>query len=144
MNKEILNARRIYIDSNIIIYFIEAHEENRLYIRHLFSYVNEHNIQLVTSEATIGECLYGARKQQHAELVGRYTDLFNDADALELIPVERETFEQAAEIGPPINLKLLDALHVATAQSEGCDVFVTNDRGIKSMDDLKVVYLTEL
>jgi predicted nucleic acid-binding protein len=144
MNKAISNARRLYIDSNIVIYFIEAHEETRVHIRRLFSYVNEHDIRLVTSEATVGECLYGARKRQHAELVGRYADLFNDTDALELVPVERETFEQAAEIGAPRNLKLLDAVHVATALCEGCDVFVTNDKGIKSTDELKVVQLLDL
>jgi predicted nucleic acid-binding protein len=144
MNKAISSARRIYLDANIVIYFFEGAEETRIPARRLFTYANDYDIRLVTSEVTIGECLFGVYKKQRLELGPKYSALFDDADAIELIPVERETFAQAAEIGAPNNLKFVDAIHVATALAEGCNVFVTNDQGIKSTPDLTVVYLTEI
>jgi predicted nucleic acid-binding protein len=41
-------------------------------------------------------------------------------------------------------MKLIDAIHVATAQKHGCTYFLTNDHGIKSSDGLTVLQLEDL
>lgn len=144
MNKDIIQARRIYIDANIIIYFIEGWAGAQENIARFFSYVDEHNLRLVTSEITVAECLYGVYRAGRTELVERYKEIFDDIGAFDLVPVELGICEHAAKIGGAGNLKLIDAIHVTSAIEVGCDVFVTNDRGIKAMPTLKVVQLSSL
>ena len=50
----------------------------------------------------------------------------------------------AAEIAATASMKLIDALHVATAISSGCKFFLTNDRGIRSSEQLEVIVLSTL
>ena len=40
--------------------------------------------------------------------------------------------ERVLEIGAELRLKLVDAIHVATAEALGCRTFLTNDRGIRA------------
>jgi predicted nucleic acid-binding protein len=60
-----------------------------------------------------------------------------------LIPIERDICELAAKVGAGQKFKLVDALHFASALEVGCDVFITNDRGIKPASHLKVVQIFE-
>ncbi|HLN24011.1 MAG TPA: type II toxin-antitoxin system VapC family toxin [Patescibacteria group bacterium] len=143
MNSAIARARKIYIDANIVIYFLEGDSEHQDKTAALFRHAEEHDIPLLTSEITIAECLYGAYKAGKVELVEQYRTLFHAVGLFQLIPVEGSIAERAAKIGADRRLKLIDALHVTSALGVGCDVFVTNDRGIKSMDGLRVVQMFE-
>ena len=98
----------------------------------------------MTSEITLGECLYGAYKRERADSVARFESLFHEVGIFDFIPAEMEIIKCAARIGAERRLKLTDAIHFVSALEVGCDVFVTNDRGIKSSPDLTVVQLPDL
>ncbi|WP_051013518.1 type II toxin-antitoxin system VapC family toxin [Pararhodospirillum photometricum] len=137
-------ARKIYVDSNVIIYFIEGHEEYQSLAGEFFEYVEEAKIPLVTSEITPGECLYGAYKRGRKDSVESFEILFDDLRLFHFVPVAPSLIKSAAKNGAQQRLKLIDALHFATAESVECDVFITNDKGIKSSDFLRVIHLSEL
>jgi predicted nucleic acid-binding protein len=42
------------------------------------------------------------------------------------------------------NLKLPDALQIATALETGCDAFLTDDKALKRLTELKILVLYEL
>lgn len=77
-------------------------------------------------------------------MAAEYLEIFQDIDIFSLVPVERDILERAARIGAEQKLKLIDAIHVTSAIETGCDVLVTNDKGIRSTPDLTLVQLTEL
>jgi predicted nucleic acid-binding protein len=143
MNSDITRARKIYIDANIIIYFIEGAAVFRESVIELFRHTEEHNIPIMTSEISIGECLYGAYKRKNEAIADKYREIFHEIGMFHLIPVEQEIAERAAKVGAENGLKLIDAIHFTSALDVGCKVFVTNDRGIKSAEGLKVVQLFE-
>ncbi|MBK1839022.1 type II toxin-antitoxin system VapC family toxin [Azospirillum sp. YIM B02556] len=99
MNSTVAAARKIYVDSNVIIYFIEGEEESQRLAETLFEYAETRGIELVTSEVAIGECLYGAYKRGRADSVGWFESLFDDVELFRLLPVEAETLKQAAKLG---------------------------------------------
>ena len=142
MNRDIAEARQLYIDSNIIIYYIEGSEESQRQADVLFEYAESNNIILMTSEIAIGECLYGAYKRGRKDSVEKFEMLFDDTGLFHFIPVDIEIIMRAAKIGAENKLKIIDALHFASAIDVECDAFVTNDRGIQSSPDLKVVQLS--
>lgn len=144
MNKEIADARKIYVDSNIIIYYIEGQEDHQRLAGEFFEYVDGAGIPLVTSEITVGECLYGAYKRDRIDSVGKFEEIFDDLELFQFVPIEPELIKDAARIGAADRMKLIDAIHVASASDVGCDVLVTNDKGIRSSGDLRIVQLSDL
>ena len=144
MNRDIRAARKIYIDANIIIYFAEGTDEDQNKSDAVFAYAAENGVPLVTSEITIAECLrgiYGTGKDAAKE---KYNAIFYETGFFRLIPVARKILEYSAMIGAKNRLKLIDSIHVTSAIAAECDLFLTNDHGIRSTDDLKVVYLSEI
>lgn len=51
---------------------------------------------------------------------------------------------QAARLRASYNLRLPDALQVATAVYAGCDAFLTNDRQLQRVQELQVIVLEEI
>lgn len=144
MNKAIASAQRIYIDANIIIYFMEGDDEKQEKAAALFEFAATSDITVITSEIARAECLYGVYKAGKEALVDAYNRLFDDAGLFQFVPVELEICEAAAMTGAQNRLKLIDAIHFASAIEVKCDVFVTNDKGIRSGRRLRVVQLSEL
>ena len=144
MNRDIRAARKIYIDANIVIYFAESDDENQDKADAIFAYAAENSIPLITSEITIAECLRGIYGEGKDTAREKYNAIFYETGFFRLVPVARKILEYSAMIGAENRLKLIDAIHVTSAIAAECDVFLTNDRGIRSTDDLKVVYLSEI
>lgn len=144
MNKALAGARKIYIDANVLIYFVEGCPEFQDRAERVLEYAAENGIPVMTSEIAVAECLYGAHRPGRDGLAEKYGWLFRGADLIHLVPVSLGTCVDAARIGARNRLKLIDALHVASALDVGCDVFVTNDKGIRSPGGFRVVQLSSL
>ena len=122
---------RAYVDSNVIIYTMEGKAPLKAMAASALEGLIREGCVLVTSELTVGECLAGALRQDRT-LAEAYLAFFDDAALLEIAGVTRPLIRRAAELGAQFNMKLLDALHVATAEANACEVFLTNDRGIRA------------
>ena len=138
----------IYVDSNIFIYFLEGEESLKEMSLNLFECIEKNSLSLCTSEITIAECLYGAYKKNNTLLVNEYNKLFYgdvfSPGTLCHFPTDKQILERAAQVGAERNLKLIDAIHFATALRVDCGMFVTNDRGIKSAEWLDVVQIVDV
>lgn len=134
-------ADRIYLDSNIIIYRTEGEPALRARVHQaLTEYVLE-GAQFFTSELTVGECLIGAyRKSPSNEEV--YHSVFAAADFIHLSSITQHVMMRGALLGAKLNMKLFDAIHVATAEEMECSVFLTNDRGIRAPAGIELRYLS--
>ena len=130
-------AARAYIDSNIIIYMVEGETELKAGAASAIDRCLREGGLLVTSELTVAECLTGALRRDR-QVADTYLDLFDREKLLDVVDVTRSIVRRAAELGAELNLKLLDALHVATAEALGCEVFLTNDRAIRAPGGLEL------
>ena len=61
-----------------------------------------------------------------------------------MLPHTKKAFELAAELSPQRGIKLIDALHYATAALAGCKFILTNDHGFTSDEAMEIVYLEDL
>ncbi|TWB63795.1 type II toxin-antitoxin system VapC family toxin [Nitrospirillum viridazoti] len=104
-----LAAQRLYVDANIIIYFVEAGGALQQKATEVFSHARANHISLITSEITVGECLVGAHKTENQSLVDGYRQLFHELDVFQLMPVKLQTIEIAARMGAGYQMKLMDA-----------------------------------
>jgi predicted nucleic acid-binding protein len=125
--------RRVYFDSNIIVYMLEGDTEHQRKSLEMVDAAERHGASICTSEVAIAECLSGPKKAGNATIAVKYMDMFNNPQTIQVLPVSRSVLLKAADIVGQSSHKLVDAIHLATAMESGCEVFFTNDRGIRQV-----------
>lgn len=118
---------RIYLDSNIFIYAVETGNKWTKNLTELFEAIDDRAIMVSTSEITIAEVLTKPIAVNDAKLVAIYTKLLRQKGLIEVIPVDRSVLHLAAHIRARRNIKLIDAIHVASAKVATSDFFLTHD-----------------
>ena len=86
---------------------------------------------LVTSELTLAEVLVKPFGLGREDAVAAYTELLTPSDRLAVLPVDRAILVEAARQRAALGMPMPDAIHVATALADGCDLFLTNDRRLR-------------
>jgi predicted nucleic acid-binding protein len=61
-----------------------------------------------------------------------------------MVPVSRDILVAAARLRAETNMKLPDAIHIATAQITGCSYLLTNDSHLRAIPGLTILSLAEL
>jgi len=63
---------------------------------------------------------------------------------IELIPVTEAVSMTAVKIRTKYpGIKVLDSIHPASAIHSGCDAFLTNDRQLKQVSEIQILYLED-
>jgi predicted nucleic acid-binding protein len=143
MNREMDGVSKLYVDANILIYFIEGNAEFQAMVARVFAEADARGAVLVTSEMSIAECLHGPFKRGDAPLVETYRAFFKDEELIALAPIVVPVLDLAAQVGADLGLKTVDAIHVASAMSAGCDALLTNDRGMRATEPLAIRQLSQ-
>ena len=129
----------IAIDSAPIIYYLEAHPRYARRFAPLFEAADEGRVDIVISAITVAEVLSGPLAQADELLAARYREALSATPHWTVYPVDVELAEDAARLRARYKLRLPDALQVATALKARADRFVTHDRRVKRVKELKVV-----
>lgn len=137
-------ARRIYFDANIFIYTVEQHRTYANELTTIFEEIEVNSQLVVTSELTLAECLIGARRARSRELEALYDDLLAPSETITPVPVSRDILRAAAFYAGDANIKLADAIHMATAIALDCDVFLTNDRRMIAPKSIRLIQLSDV
>jgi predicted nucleic acid-binding protein len=127
MNWDRFRGEAIYLDTNIVIFAVESREPWSSQLRPLFNEFDRGSIRGVTSELTVAEALAKPIALRDEFQLEGFNELFAPDSVLELLPVDRAVLMLAAQIRGKLKLKLLDAIHVATARLARCDRFLTQD-----------------
>lgn len=133
-----------YLDTNVLIAAVEATgliSDSQL---KFFAGIDKSAINVLTSELSLAECLVKPFADKNADIVEAFLLFLDGRPNFPLVPVSREILVEAARLRSEMNLKLPDAIHIATAQMTGSKVFMTNDRGIKVPSGMRVQLWDEL
>lgn len=134
---------RVYIDTQIIIYTIEANLTYLNLLQPFWQQFQAGNIDIVTSELTLMEVLIFPLKHSNSALVNDYQKFLENSD-IQLTPIRRSILRNAAGLRATTSLKTPDAIHGATALAENCTVFLSNDRAFRNLPNLSVILLDEV
>ena len=129
---------RVYLDTNFVIRFVEGATDR---LDRVVDMADAGTIELVTSELTSAEVLVVPFRLAKSDLVETYETLLSGDGLIEVLPVTRDVLRQSAAIRATIGNKGMDAIHVATAASAGCSVFLSSDTGIRLPPGMKLVTL---
>ncbi|WP_411035058.1 type II toxin-antitoxin system VapC family toxin [Shinella sp. BYT-45] len=134
---------RLYLDSNIVIYYIQGEADRQRQVDALLTDALSRNIELIANEIVVCECLYGAYRLGRADVEAAYRSLFFEAGIITVVPADFRLLDTAARIGATKGLKLLDASHYCSAIDFGCESLVTNDAKFVSDETLRVIQLRD-
>ena len=117
---------RICLDSNVVIYLVER---DPIWTPKAVARVTAIGVAGDTAaicDAALLECLIKPLMFGDTGAESAFRAFFADP-LVQLLPVSRSTWEQAAQLGAAFNFKPMDSLHLATAVEHGCDLFLTAD-----------------
>lgn len=134
----------IYVDTNAVIYAVEQIEPYHTAAAPLWDALNVGQIQVITSELTLLECLVKPLRLKNQDLVDLYRRVLLGTTGLSCVPIQRSTLESAAQARALLNLRTPDAIHAATAQECSCVMFLTNDAAYRKVPSLHVAVLSEI
>ena len=130
--RDLAGHRRIGLDSNILIYLLETSGP-----------LADAAARLVDATVGLVEILAGPARAGDAAAFELTADALRDL-LIRVVSLDRATAEDAAWIRGSLGIGLEDAVHLATARNAGATAFVTNDRRLRSIPRLEVVYLDDL
>lgn len=135
---------RYYLDTNIVISVVEAAGRLAETQIQFVSGVDGAAIEALTSELTLAECLVKPFANRNVMVVEAYLLFLNGRHNFPVLPIDRHILTVAARLRTELGVKLPDAIHIATAQSAACTVFLTNDRGIRLPEGMKLNLWNEI
>lgn len=139
-----LRGRLVYLDANIFIYALNGFPEFAPTLGELFNDIERGAISAATSELTLAELLVIPFRHNNTEEEKRCRMILRPLPHLSLLPIALDVLESMARLrAANPSIRTPDAIHAATAQSAQCDVFLTNDRRLKTIAGLNIVQLSE-
>jgi predicted nucleic acid-binding protein len=136
--------RRIAIDSNVLVYLLEADEPIAGVARSLIAGIEQRPASGVMSVVGLAEVLTGPARSGEPGRMERCDEEIRAIPGLRIVPFSAELAGDVATIRGSRAIRLPDAVHLATARAAGATAFVTNDRRLRSGTHLEVVYLDDL
>lgn len=136
--------RTVFLDTAPIIYFIEAHDKFGPLVMQIVKLMNGDRVQAFTSVLTLSEVLSKPVELANDELAEKFKIYLKNGNNLVLIPIT-ETIGEAAGVlrGKHPHLKTVDAVQLAAAIDIGADVFLTNDKKLSGITEIKVIVLSD-
>ncbi len=135
--------RKLGLDTAPFIYFVECHPVYLPMMQDIIRRIDGGNIKGYGSVITLTEVLVRPRREGKTALENEYRDILQNSQNFELIPIDAEIADRASELRSRHNLRTPDALQIAAVLSVGCEAFLTNDKKLKNVDDLKVIVLDD-
>lgn len=139
-----LQGQVVGLDSAPLIYFIEENAGYLEITEAFFAAMINREFRVVTSVVTLSEVLVYPLRQRNAALAQQYRDILFNQRSLNTIRITSEIAEIAAQLRADYNLRIPDAIQMATAVDRGAAFFLTNDARLPSLPGLTVLVLDQL
>ena len=139
---DIARGATIYLDTNALIYMTEGSAAFKRHLEKFFEQIVDATARLVTSELALTEVLVHPIRDNNRKLLEAYNDLFEHF--VNARPITRRMLIRAAELrAGPRKYRTPDAIHIATAEDAGAQLFVTGDSGIEIVLPMRRYLLAE-
>ncbi len=136
--------QRVGIDSNVLIYLLEGSSPLADAAGRLLDALAAGEATGVLATLAVAEVSTGPARIGDVAMVQRYADELTSLENIDVVAMDTVVAVEAALIRGAGQLTLADAIHLGTARLSGATVFVTNDRRIRTIGRLEVLYLDEL
>ena len=138
-----LRGQLVGLDTSPFIFFIEEHPDYLPIVLPLFQAIYSGQVQAVTSTITLVEVLVHPLRQGNTKVSQQYRTILTQAQGINMLAITPDIAETAARLRADFNLRTPDAIQVAAALRAGATTFITNDRGLVRLPDMRMVLLAD-
>ena len=141
LEKFLRRHKTVGLDSNILIYFIEAHTDYHMLTRQIFESIEAGRNLGICSTLSILEILVQPYRKSNEVMVNEFYSLLTTYPHLSWIELSVEIADLGARLRANYQIKTPDAILLATAICSGASGFIGNDLKLKKVKDLDVLLL---
>lgn len=139
-----LAGQRVYVDANFFIYFLARTQPYFDAVVPVFQACDAGRFAGFTGDAAVAEVMVHPYRSKNPSEIARVKSLFSRAGFVSVVAHDAAAFDLAAQFRAESKLRLIDALHYATALGAGCRFLLTNDHDFKAVGGLEVISVESL
>lgn len=144
IDDELSNITSLFIDTAPFIYYIEAHPQFGPLSKIIFDAFLSGRIVAYSSVVTLTEVLPKPIESGDEKLARQFSEFLEHGKYLGLLEITAAIAKQAGRLRGlyPI-LRAFDAIQLAAALDAGADAFLTNDKKLQRIKEIKVLVLAD-
>jgi predicted nucleic acid-binding protein len=131
------------VDSNVLIYLLETTGPTADAAARIVDAIDAGETEGMLSAIGLVEILSGPARDGDAAAFELTADALRDL-LIRIVPLDAALAEDAAWLRGSLGIGIEDAVQLASARGAGATAFITNDRRLRSIPRLAVVYLDDL
>ena len=144
LTEELAKVNSIFIDTAPVIYYIEAHPQFGPLAKEAVTAFQSGSLNAFSSVITITEVLPKPIEQEDEKLARRFAEFLKHGKNLTMMEISEMIAERAGKLrGRYPFLKTVDAIQISAAINAGADAFLTNDRKLKQIEEIRVFVLAD-
>lgn len=138
------NFRIIALDTMCFIYYFEGNNAFVPKIAGILKEIESNKLKAITTVITISEVLIKPLMEKKIELADEYKNVINSFPNLTVLEINQHIATLAASLKAKYRIKLPDAIQIAGALMGGAELFISNDKKLKRIKEIKVATLDKL
>lgn len=141
---ELSQISTIFVDTAPVIYYIEAHLQFGPLAKEVVNAFQSGRLSAFSSVITLTEVLPKPIEAGDEKLARKFAEFLKYGRNLSLIEISMSIAERAGKLrGQYSDLRAIDAIQISVAIDVGADAFLTNDKKLKQIKEIKVLVLKD-
>jgi predicted nucleic acid-binding protein len=141
---ELSQISTIFVDTAPVIYYIEAHPQFGPLAKEVVNAFQSGRLSAFSSVITLTEVLPKPIEAGDEKLARKFAEFLKYGRNLSLIEISMSIAERAGKLrGQYSDLRAIDAIQISVAIDVGADAFLTNDKKLKQIKEIKVLVLKD-
>ncbi len=143
-DEKMKDFKKIFIDTAPFIYFIEGNKSFSDKVEDFLSDCLIHEVPMITSVITYMEFCVLPERTKKTKIISNFKEVLSKL-SIPLLKVDLSIAEYASKLRAKYSfLKGLDALQLSIAIKNNCDTFLTNDKELSKIKEIKILILENL
>ncbi len=134
-------GQKIAVDTTLLIYLLEQNEKYLEQVREIFHKIQRGHYEAVFASIGLIELMIGPKKQKQFYLANQFRHQVVTFPNLIIGNLNENVIELASSLSARYNIKIPDAIHIATAIDFQAEKFITNDFGLQKIKEIAVEVL---
>lgn len=134
----------IFIDTAPVIYYVEAHPEFGPIAKEVVAAFQSGSLAAFSSVITLTEVLSKPFEKGDEKLAKKFSEFLRHGKNLVVLEISERIAEEAGKLkGRYPYLKTMDAIQISAAIEAGTDAFLTNDKKLKQIKEIKILVMAD-